>query len=70
MGKTQYNRIKTVLTETGKSGRDLATYLKKNESTISRWCTNDAQPSIETLFEIADYLEVDVRELLKQRNTK
>ena len=38
--------------------------LKKNEATISRWCTNESQPSIETLFEIAKVLDIDVKDLL------
>jgi len=38
--------------------------LSKNETTISRWCTNEVQPSVETLTEIAKLLKIDVRELL------
>lgn len=64
MSKAIYNRIKSVLAEKGITNRQLAEKLKKNETTISRWCTNDMQPPIETLFKIAEYLDVDVRELL------
>lgn len=35
-----------------------------NKTTVSKWCTNDVQPTIETLFTIAKVLDVDVRELL------
>lgn len=62
--KAIYNRIKSVLAEKSITNRQLAEKLKKNETTISRWCTNDMQPPIETLFKIAKYLDVDVRELL------
>ncbi|MFB9075904.1 helix-turn-helix domain-containing protein [Flavobacterium procerum] len=34
------------------------------ESTVSRWCTNEVQPTVETLYEISKYLKVDIRELL------
>ena len=37
---------------------------KKNEATISRWCTNETQPSLDTLLEIAKVLNVDIKELL------
>jgi putative transcriptional regulator len=59
-----YNRIKAVLAEKGRTNIWLAEELVKNKTTVSKWCTNDVQPPIETLFKIADVLEVDVRELL------
>ena len=59
-----YNRIKAVLAEKGRTNIWLAEELEKNKTTVSKWCTNDVQPPIETLFRIADVLEVDVRELL------
>lgn len=58
------NRIKVVLVEKGKKNKWLAKELGKSESTISNWCTNDSQPSLETLSHIARALEVDIRELL------
>jgi transcriptional regulator with XRE-family HTH domain len=42
----------------------LAEKLEKNEATVSRWCKNESQPSLETLFAIAKVLDVDVRDLL------
>ena len=65
MNKKQLNRIKVVLVENGKSNKWLAQKLGKNEATISRWCTNDVQPSLETLTEIAEALNVKVIELIK-----
>lgn len=60
------NRIKTVLTEQGRSNLWLAERLGKNAATVSRWCTNDNQPSVETLYHIAQLLDVDIRELLNK----
>jgi transcriptional regulator with XRE-family HTH domain len=64
MSKQKYNRIKTVLADNDKSAKWLAEVLERDKSTVSRWCTNDMQPSIETFYEIAKLLDVDVRELL------
>lgn len=60
----QINRLKIVLVEQRRTGKWLAETLGKNEATVSRWCTNESQPSLETLLEIAKVLNVDVRELL------
>lgn len=62
--KKASNRIKAVLAEQGKSNNWLAEELNKNRTTVSKWCTNQMQPTMETLFEIAEVLDVDVRELL------
>lgn len=62
--KILYNRIKAVLAEKNYSSKDLALHLKKAPTTVSRWCTNDVQPPIETLYKIAKYVDVDIRELL------
>ena len=58
------NRLKPVLAEQGKTGKWLAHALGKNESTVSRWCTNEVQPSVETLLKIAETLKIDIKELL------
>ena len=58
------NRLKAVLAEQGKTNKWLAEQLKKNETTVSRWCTNEVQPSTETLVIIANLLKIDVRDLL------
>ncbi|MDL2212738.1 helix-turn-helix domain-containing protein [Bacteroides sp. OttesenSCG-928-D19] len=60
----ELNRLKVVLVERKRTGKWLAEKLGKNEATVSRWCTNESQPSLETLFTIAKALNVDVRELL------
>jgi len=62
--RKQYNRIKAVLADKGKTNLWLAEQLDVNKTTVSKWCTNDIQPTMESLFKIAETLEVDVRELL------
>ena len=64
MPKRPINRLKVVLVEQGKTSKWLAQMLEKNETTISRWCTNEVQPSLDTLLQIAALLEVDIKELL------
>jgi len=64
MSKKQINRLKVVLTEEARTSKWLALKLNKNAATVSRWCTNHSQPSLETLVAIADILDVDVRELM------
>jgi len=64
MSKKTINRLKVVLVEQGKTNKWLAGKLKKNETTISRWCTNEVQPSLETLILISALLHIDVKELI------
>lgn len=64
MAVRQLNRIKAVLTEKGRSNIWLADRLGRNAATVSRWCTNASQPSVEMLYEIAHWLDVDIRLLL------
>jgi transcriptional regulator with XRE-family HTH domain len=58
------NRIKVVLAEKKRTNKWLAETLGKDPATVSKWCTNIAQPSLETLVRIAECLEVDVKELI------
>ncbi len=60
----EINRLKIVLTEKKKAAKWLAREMKKDPATVSKWCTNTSQPSLETMIEIANILEVDVRELI------
>jgi len=64
MEKQFYNRIKAVLAEKGITNNWLADELGMNRTTVSKWCRNEMQPRVETLFQIADVLKIDVRELL------
>ena len=64
MGTEKINRLKIVLVEQGKTGKWLAGQLGKNEATVSRWCSNTSQPSLEMLMKIAAILNVDARSLI------
>lgn len=41
------NRLKVVLVEQNRTGKWLAEQLGKNEATVSRWCSNSSQPSLQ-----------------------
>lgn len=58
------NRIKIVLIEQNKTGKWLADQLGKSTCTVSKWCQNTIQPDLKTLNEIANFLKVDVKDLL------
>ncbi|MGV0997122.1 helix-turn-helix transcriptional regulator [Empedobacter falsenii] len=58
------NRLKIVLAENDKTNKWLAEKLGKSEVTVSRWCTNEVQPSVETMVLIAELLNIDIKELL------
>lgn len=60
------NRIKVVLVERRQTGKWLAEQLGKDPATISRWCSNSIQPSVETFAKIAELLNVDIRELINK----
>jgi transcriptional regulator with XRE-family HTH domain len=48
------NRIKVVLAEKKRTNKWLAETLGKDPATVSKWCTNSAQPGLETLLQIAE----------------
>jgi DNA-binding XRE family transcriptional regulator len=64
MTKNDINRLRVVLAEKGLTNKWLAEKMKKNPTTISRWCSNDMQPSLETLLDIANVLGIDIKDLL------
>lgn len=57
------NRLRVILAEKNKTNRWLAEAIGKNENTISRWCSNKSQPSVDVVVEIARVLDVDIRDL-------
>lgn len=67
--KEAINRIKVVLADKNKTNKWLAEQLGKDPATVSKWCTNTSQPGVETLIEIAQILEVEVRDLLRVPKT-
>ncbi len=61
---TDINRIKVVLVEKKKTNKWLAETLGKDPATVSKWCTNTSQPTLDMLVKIARTLDVDVKELI------
>nr|WP_228767205.1 helix-turn-helix transcriptional regulator [Bacteroides acidifaciens] len=64
MENDRINRLKVVLAEKNKKGKWLAEQLGKNEATVSRWCSNTTQPSLEMLVKIAKILNVEAKDLI------
>ena len=62
------NRIKVVLAEKQRTNRWLAEQMGKSENTVSRWCSNKSQPSLDMLVKIAALLNVDPRQLINGGN--
>ena len=58
------NRIKEVLDEKGIKQIWLAEQLGKSYNMVNSYVQNRRQPSIECLFEIAEILKVNAKELL------
>nr|WP_297072538.1 helix-turn-helix transcriptional regulator [Prevotella sp.] len=58
MANKNLNRIKVVLAEKQRTNEWLAEQLGKEAATVSKWCTNSAQPNLENLVEIAKCLEL------------
>jgi transcriptional regulator with XRE-family HTH domain len=61
---TNLNRLKVVLVEQGKTGKWLAGEIGKSTCTVSKWCSNTVQPDLKTLNDIANILQVDVKDLI------
>ena len=66
MPNKKINQIKVMLAEKEKTNKWLAEQVGKDPATISKWCTNTAQPSLEMLFQIAKVLNVEVKDLLRE----
>ncbi|MEF8804925.1 MULTISPECIES: helix-turn-helix domain-containing protein [Bacteroides] len=56
----QLNRIKGALADTSRTGEWLAEQLEKEPVTVSKWCTNSSQPNLQTLYKIAELLNLDI----------
>ena len=65
MNSKNLNRIKVVLVEQKKTAKWLAEQVGKDPATVSKWCTNSSQPSLETLDKIASILQVKMSELVR-----
>ena len=65
MESKDLNRLKVVFAEKKCTYIWLADQAGINQPTVSKWCTNSAQPNLENLMEAAKCLEVNVNELLR-----
>ena len=68
MANKKINRIKVMLAEKGRTNKWLAVQVGKDPATISKWCTNAAQPSLEMLLQVAKVLEVEVKDLIREQD--
>lgn len=64
------NRIKQVLEEKGIKQTWLAEKLGKSYNMVNAYAQNRKQPRLETLMEIAEILDVDVKELIISNKEK
>lgn len=64
------NRIKVVLAEKKRTAKWLAEQIGRNPATVSKWCTNKVQPSMDALLDIANTLEMNIQDLLLPTNKK
>lgn len=58
------NRIKAVLAEQEKTSKWLAEQVGKSACTVSKWCSNNIQPDLQTLDKISKLLDVSIKDLL------
>ena len=64
------NRIKVVLVEKKKTNKWLGQEMGKDPATVSKWCTNSAQPDLPTMVKIASLLDVDIKDLICSTKNK
>jgi toxin-antitoxin system, antitoxin component, xre family len=65
MASKKLNRIKVVLADKQRTNKWLAEQLGKDQTTVSKWCTNSSQPDLGNLMEIAKILDVELAELVR-----
>lgn len=60
----EINRLKVVLAEKKRTNKWLAEQLGCAPTTVSKWCANVCQPTMETYIKIAKILEVELTQLI------
>ncbi len=68
MANKDLNRIKVVLADKKKTNKWLAEQLGKDQTTISKWCTNTSQPDLGSLMKTAKLLGVELTDLVREEN--
>ena len=66
MYSKNFNRIRVILAEKNLSNKWLADKLGRDQATISKWVTNNAQPNLEMLVKIANALNVGIDDLIRK----
>ena len=64
----EVNRIKVVLAEKRRTAKWLSEQIGRNPATVSKWCTNTVQPSMDALLDSANALEMNIQDLLLPTN--
>lgn len=70
MTSKNLNRLKVVLAEKQRTNKWLAEQLGKDQTTISKWCTNSSQPDLGNLMQIAKILDVELTDLVRFKEFK
>lgn len=70
MANKDINRIKVVLADKKKTNKWLAEQLGKDQTTISKWCTNTSQPNLGSLIKTAKLLGVELADLVREENVE
>lgn len=65
MENKKFNRIKVMLAERDHTNKWLADALGKDPATVSKWVTNASQPSLEMIFKIAEVLQCNYTDLIR-----
>ena len=68
--RMKLNRIKAVLSDKGISQTWLAKKLDKSFSMVNAYACNRIQPNLETLQQIAEILQVDLKDLITDKNER
>ena len=66
MYRKDLNRLKVVLVEQKRTAKWLSEQIGKDPATVSKWCTNSSQPSLETLNRISEILNVKLSDLVRK----
>ena len=59
----RYNRLKIVLAEKNMSQKTVSEMTNISQNSISKYCSNTHQPSIQVAFKLAEALEVEFGDL-------
>ena len=58
------NRLKILLAEKKKTNKWLCEQLRVNPTTVSKWCTNSSQPSLEMVLKMMEVLDADINQII------